>query len=97
MRLSQAGTGFGAMVAEGSGVQVTSEVDALLAAIYRLALARPSYHSPGTHLWRPAPRLYGCEIRGLVVAEPYTGIGADPVSGRDRVARAQRAVHREID
>jgi hypothetical protein len=32
-RLSRAGTGFGAMVAAGSGVRVTSEVAALLAAM----------------------------------------------------------------
>ena len=33
MRLSRAGTGFGVMVAAGSGVRFTSEVDALLAAM----------------------------------------------------------------
>ena len=42
-------------------------------------------------------RRYRREIRGLVVADPYAGIGGEPVGGGERVARAQRAVHREID
>ena len=53
---------------------------------------------PGAHLRRPARRRrYRREIRILVVADPYTGIGDVPVSGGEHVARAQRAVHREID
>jgi hypothetical protein len=49
-------------------------------------------------LRRPARRRrYRREIRVLVVADPYAGIDDEPVSGSERVARAQRAVHREID
>jgi hypothetical protein len=53
--LSRAGTGFGVMVAAGSGVRFTSEVDALLAAMSARAgatfisfnLARTSGVRPG--------------------------------------------------
>ena len=87
-RLSRAGTGFGVMVAAGSGVRVTSEVDALFAAMSARAGATVISFN-WARLRRPARRRR-CrrEIRVLVVADPYAGIGDEPVSGGDRVARA---------
>ncbi len=85
------------MVAAGSGVRVTSEVDALFAAMSARAGATVISFN-WARLRRPARRrCYRREIRVLVVADPYAGIGDEPVSGGERVARAQRAVHREID
>ena len=51
----------------------------------------------GLRLRRDGCRRKRRQIQGLVVADPYAGIGDEPASGGERVARAQRAVHREID
>ena len=42
----------------------------------------------GHRLRRDGRRRKRCEIRVLVVADPYAGIGDEPISGGDRVARA---------
>jgi len=53
---------------------------------------------PGAHFRRQArKRGHRREIWGLVVADPYAGIGDDPVGGGEHVAGGQRAVQGEID
>ena len=70
-------------------VRFTSEVDALFAAI--VGSRRRDVHivQPG-QLRRPArSRRYRREIRVPVVANQYAGLGDEPVTGGERVARAQ--------